>query len=179
MELDKLNIFFDQLDVYMLLLIGVISTLLYFFGVLGFLNRSLQHSFLLGYYAFDLKGNLALLAYQFQAVPNILYNLFVTRTGYLNFSIRLSYALLFLVPRLLSHHPLIYIIINVLMFVYIIIFDSFPKILIALYIIEMITGQLAVKYIDMFSERQLILFLGGPDILFFFEETTILSFFKN
>ena len=179
MKLDKLNIFFDQLDVYMLLLIGVIFTLLYFFGVLGFLNRSLQHSFLLGYYAFDLKGNLALLAYQFQAVPNILYNLFVTRTGYLNLSIRLSYALLFLVPRLLSHHPLIYIIINVLMFVYIIIFDSFPKILIALYIIEMITGQLAVKYIDMFSERQLILFLGGPDILFFFEETTILSFFKN
>ena len=179
MKLDKLNIFFDQLDVYMLLLISVIFTLLYFFGVLGFLNRSLQHSFLLGYYAFDLKGNLALLAYQFQAVPNILYNLFVTRTGYLNLSIRLSYALLFLVPRLLSHHPLIYIIINVLMFVYIIIFDSFPKILIALYIIEMITGQLAVKYIDMFSERQLILFLGGPDILFFFEETTILCFFKN
>ena len=170
---------FDQFDLYILLLVGVFSALLYFFGVLGFINRSLKHSFLLSYYAFDLKGNLSLLDYQLQAVPNILHNLFVTKTGYLNFSIRLSYALLFLVPRLFSHHPLIYIIINVLMFVYIIIFDSFPKILIALYIIEMITGHLAVKYINMFSERQLILFLGGPDILFFFEETTILSFFKN
>lgn len=170
---------FDQLDLYILLLVGVFSTLLYFFGVLGFLNRSLQHSFLLGYYAFDLKGNLSLLNYQLQAVPNILHNLFVTKTGYLNFSIRLSYTLLFLVPRLLSHHPLIYSIINVLMLVYIVIFDSFPKILIALYVIEMVTEHLAVKYIDMFSEHQLILFLGGPDILFFFEETTILSFFKN
>ena len=170
---------FDQFDLYILLLVGVFSALLYFFGVLGFLNRSLQHSFLLGYYAFDLKGNLALLAYQLQAVPNILYNLFVTKTGYLNFSIRLSYAILFLVPRLLSHHPLIYIITNALMFVYIIIFDSFPKILIVLYIIEVITGHLAVKYIDMFLEHKFILFLGGPDILFFFEETTILSFFKN
>ena len=170
---------FDQLDLYILLLVGVFSTLLYFFGVLGFLNRSLQHSFLLGYYAFDLKGNLSLLNYQLQAVPNILHNLFVTKTGYLNFSIRLSYTLLFLVPRLLSHHPFIYSIINVLMLVYIVIFDSFPKILIALYVIEMVTEHLAVKYIDMFSEHQLILFLGGPDILFFFEETTILSFFKN
>ena len=65
------------------------------------------------------------------------------------------------------------------MLVYIVIFNSFPKILIALYVIEMITEHLAVKYIDMFSEHQLILFLGGSDILFFFEETTILSFFKN
>ena len=170
---------FDQFDLYMLLLVGVLSTLLYSFGVLSFLNRSFQHSFLLGYYAFDLKGNLSLLTYQLQAVPNILHNLFVTKTGYLNFIIRLSATLLFLVPRLLSHHPLIYILINVLMFVYILIFNNFPKILIVLYIIEMITGHLAVKYINLFSEHQLILFLGGPDILFFFEETTILSFFKK
>jgi hypothetical protein len=168
-----------NIDLPMFLSIGLSFILLYSLSVSGFLKRSLRYSLLLGYFALDLGGNFSLLTFQLRAVPNILHNLFVTKTGYLNYLIRLIFATLFLVPRMLSHHPLLYVTINITMLSYIVILNSFPRILIVLYLIEVITGYISLRYIAVFSEDQFITFLGGPDVFFFFEETTVLSFFKD
>ena len=158
---------------------SLIFGLLYYGGLFKFLWHNIclicKHTLLI----LQFRASLLLCVKQTRSIPSIVS--FIREDSYNKFAFvfRLLFSFVFLGSRVIYRNPVLLILLQAYFVIYLIYLKGIPLFYILFIVTESISGNLAMKYINHFSEGEFVSFIGGEVTLLFFSYPTLKKFYKH